>query len=203
MGTIKKLRPVGGWIIQKTRVAYLLTWMHPNAITILNLISGFLVFYFIYRQQFLSALICIGLSIFFDLMDGAVARITGKKTSFGGYLDPIVDKTVEFLIYLGFSINFPLESFAAMGASFLIGDAKTWAYTQKSLPGNFDWPGIGDKGDRYIVLILGIIFFIIFQKAIYLQYSLIAISILGFLGFLSRVLYARKILRDNHHEGNE
>ena len=51
---------------------------------------------------------------FIDVIDGAVARATGKTTMFGKVLDPVMDRFAEFCFLIGISIGIytfkPLES---------------------------------------------------------------------------------------------
>lgn len=37
----------------------------------------------------------------FDMVDGAIARYTGKTSSFGGFLDSTVDRYSEIVVYIG------------------------------------------------------------------------------------------------------
>lgn len=194
MALIKLFRPIEKFIIRKIKIAYLFKWMHPNIISIISLIFGIISCYFFYNNKLLNGAISLFVSIIFDLIDGEVARLKNKETSFGKYLDPIIDKTVEFLVYFGLSKIYPIEAFLAMGASFLIGDAKSWAFINKKLD-NFDWPSIGDKADRYSLLFLGIIVSAISKNILYLRYALIGIAIIGFIGFLLRIRFAKKLLK--------
>lgn len=88
----------------------------PNLITILGLLAAsvgglFLVFKF----PLLSA-ICFLASGIFDLLDGLVARIYGKKTKFGGTLDAVVDRYEEFIMAVasafGNYVSWPIATFA-------------------------------------------------------------------------------------------
>ena len=42
---------------------------------------------------------------FFDMVDGQVARITGKTSKKGGYLDSMFDKIAEVAIFLGILVG--------------------------------------------------------------------------------------------------
>ena len=42
----------------------------------------------------------------FDMLDGAVARATGKTTPFGGFLDSTLDRYSEAVVYLGLLVYF-------------------------------------------------------------------------------------------------
>ncbi len=77
----------------------------PNAWTFLSLIPGIC--------GFLSLVSCHdlvkGVGFFMlvgaiDAIDGAVARVTGRATNFGAFLDGVIDRYVEILLYLGLLI---------------------------------------------------------------------------------------------------
>ena len=73
----------------------------PNVWTIIALlpaIAGFVAL--LYGQLLLGAFLFI-LSGFMDAIDGAVARVTGTVSNFGAFLDGVIDRYVELLLYLG------------------------------------------------------------------------------------------------------
>ncbi len=74
----------------------------PNTWTFLALLSAFLGFLCLWSCQDLAkGLTFFLLAGFLDLVDGAVARVTGRASNLGAFLDGIVDRYVEFLLYLG------------------------------------------------------------------------------------------------------
>ena len=72
--------------------------LSPNQITWagLFLVVGNCVFYASHQQSFWLGL-GLALSFAFDALDGAVARMTGKTSKYGGYLDAVVDRQVDVL----------------------------------------------------------------------------------------------------------
>jgi len=73
----------------------------PNTWTILALIPAFFGFLSLYSGDLFTALILFLISGFIDAVDGAVARVTGRVTAMGAFLDGIIDRYVEILIYVG------------------------------------------------------------------------------------------------------
>ncbi|HDH41584.1 MAG TPA: CDP-alcohol phosphatidyltransferase family protein [Candidatus Altiarchaeales archaeon] len=73
----------------------------PNVWTLLALISAVFGFLSLYSGDILTALILFLISGFIDAVDGAVARVTGRVTAMGAFLDGVIDRYVEILIYLG------------------------------------------------------------------------------------------------------
>ncbi len=80
--------------IARTRVS-------PNILTFLGLIMGFIAALFFARgEQFIAGIALLAAG-FFDVIDGAVARVLQRETAFGGVLDSVVDRYVDFLLYAG------------------------------------------------------------------------------------------------------
>ncbi len=88
-------------------VASRLTLLHPIQITVFALICGFGTFASLYFGKLLIALFLLWMSGLFDVLDGTVARLTGKSTKLGGYLDMIFDRIVESIVILGFYFYMP------------------------------------------------------------------------------------------------
>jgi len=75
--------------------------LSPNAWTVLALVpaaAGF--FALIYNQLLLGALLFMASGLI-DAIDGAVARVTGAVTNLGAFLDGVIDRYVELMMYMG------------------------------------------------------------------------------------------------------
>ncbi len=73
----------------------------PNIWTLISIIPAVLGFGALYTHHLIYGLILFLISGIIDAIDGSVARVTGRVTSFGAFLDGIVDRYVEILLYLG------------------------------------------------------------------------------------------------------
>jgi phosphatidylglycerophosphate synthase len=77
--------------------------VNPNLATIIMLcfsIFSFFALVFFFNLFFFS--IFVFLVGIFDGVDGAIARIKNRATTFGGFFDSIMDRTSEFVIFLLF-----------------------------------------------------------------------------------------------------
>ena len=62
--------------------------VHPNIITLLNMIVGVFIFFNIFKNNSYLVLICLGiLNRYLDLLDGEIAKSCDKKTKLGAILD--------------------------------------------------------------------------------------------------------------------
>ncbi|MBI9012436.1 MAG: CDP-alcohol phosphatidyltransferase family protein [Clostridiales bacterium] len=81
--------------------------IRPNTITLLAFVIGIISAIFIGLEWMMLALILLWISGLFDVLDGTVARITGKSSSVGAYMDLILDRMVEATVILGFYHAYP------------------------------------------------------------------------------------------------
>jgi archaetidylinositol phosphate synthase len=95
---------------------------------------------------------------FFDMVDGSVARVTGKSTKKGAFLDSTFDKIAETSIFLGIAIGslaHPAWAMLALALSLLVSYTRARA---ESLGVELKGIGIGERAERLlIVAIVGIV----------------------------------------------
>ena len=105
---LTKLRNHVKRIFESIALAISKTGIGPNTITLFSLVFSFLAFLSIYLHNskllFFVFLMLLGLM---DVLDGSLARVTGKVTAFGGFLDSTIDRVSDALIlyslkYFGF-----------------------------------------------------------------------------------------------------
>jgi len=138
--------------------------LSPNQWTMISLILAFAAVYSIMTMNFLEAAVIIIITAFLDVVDGCVARTTGKACKKGAYLDTIIDRYVEFLIIFGlFFVPLPalwlpfqawlfLYLFGAMMTTYAKSAAKEKELIKDELKG-----GILERAERMMILFLGIV----------------------------------------------
>ena len=101
------------------KFAKLLVQWHisANIVTIAGFIIGLLAINFLAIGHYGSALICILLNRFCDVLDGAVAKVS-KPTDFGIFLDATLDYMFYAGVIFGFALANPEQN--AVAASFLM-----------------------------------------------------------------------------------
>jgi len=105
----------------------------------------------------------------FDGLDGAIARLSGRKTSFGAFFDSIMDRTSEFVIFfsllvyyrnqiLWYVIGVPIIIIISFIASIMISYIR--AKAENIYDGDFD-VGLMARSERlfYIVISMIIVYF--------------------------------------------
>jgi archaetidylinositol phosphate synthase len=72
-----------------------------NTWTLLSLVPAALGFVSLYIHSLPAAIVFFAASGFIDIIDGNVARVTKSVSNLGAFLDGVIDRYVEFLLYLG------------------------------------------------------------------------------------------------------
>ena len=97
---------------------------------------------------------------FFDMVDGQVARITGKTSQKGSYLDSMFDKIAEVAIFLGILVGGYVEPYLVLLAitlSLLVSYARA---KSDAINIKLQGIGIGERAERLLVIaIIGMIGF--------------------------------------------
>ncbi|HOW04892.1 CDP-alcohol phosphatidyltransferase family protein [Methanospirillum hungatei] len=79
--------------------------LSPNIITIFSILTGcFCSLSYILHSYFIGSLFLF-CSAILDLVDGSVARMTGRETRFGAVFDWIADKYVDTIVLLGVGLS--------------------------------------------------------------------------------------------------
>lgn len=76
----------------------------PNTWTLISLVPALAGLAALVMHQLALGLVMFALSAFIDIVDGTVARVTNQVTDKGAYLDGVVDRYVELMLYLGLLI---------------------------------------------------------------------------------------------------
>lgn len=171
--------------------------LSPNQWTLLSLVPIVAAFYYLVTEDFLIAALFFFISSFIDLIDGSVARVTGRVTRLGAYLDTVIDRYVEGIIIIGLLFaslpEFYIPAYAwifiyffgSMMTTYVKAAAKEKELTDKEIKG-----GIIERAERLIILFIGILL-ANFDK-FYLVYVIMILAILTNISALQRIRIAFK-----------
>ncbi len=160
----------------------------PNSLTVLGLVASVAVTASFIRGELAYALgFMIAMSIL-DVVDGAVARISGKATDFGSFLDSLLDRYADALILLGLMIY--LNGHYLLILVVLVGTILvSYSRAKAEALGHRADVGIAERAERLIILMLAVLLEIAGYNAIYP--ALILLAVLTHLTVLQRTLYVR------------
>lgn len=153
----------------------------PNQWTLLSIVFALIGLYFTINFNFLLALISFFISGILDFIDGSVARAKNMSSNTGAYIDTIVDRYIEGIMFLGLlfvslpTVIFPsyiwifLALFGSMLTTYTKAAAKEKGLVKQELKG-----GLMSRGERLILI------FLIFILLIFSQQYLATIIIIIF-----------------------
>ena len=127
----------------------------PNAVTLIGfaLVAAAAAAYPFHRND-LAFGVCLALAFSFDALDGAVARLTGRSSKFGGYLDAVIDRYQELAVLA--AIAWVHDAWPAallvVSGSFLTSYNKARAAMEVAID-NGDWPDLVERLERIIFLV--------------------------------------------------
>jgi len=127
---------------------------------------------------------------FFDMVDGQVARVTGKTSKKGSYLDSMFDKIAEVAIFLGILVGGyaePYLVFLAITLSLLVSYARA---KSDIINVKLQGIGIGERAERLLVIaIIGIIGF--------MDYAVIIVVIIAGITLIQRMIVTTKNIKED------
>ena len=182
------LRPA----LEKMGKGFAATGLSPNFWTVVGLIVA-LSSAVVYGMGIEFGLIIGGILLlvsgFFDMVDGQVARITGKTSKKGEYLDSMFDKISEVAIFLGILVGGYAEPYLVLLAitlSLLV----SYARAKSDLINiKLQGIGIGERAERLLVIaIIGIIGF--------MDYAVIIVVIIAGITLIQRMIFTAKNIKE-------
>ncbi len=127
---------------------------------------------------------------FFDMVDGQVARVTGKTSKKGSYLDSMFDKIAEVAIFLGILVGGYAEPYLVLLAitlSLLVSYARA---KSDAINVKLQGVGIGERAERLLVIaIIGIIGF--------MEYAVIIVVIIAAITLIQRMIVTAKNIKED------
>jgi phosphatidylinositol phosphate synthase len=172
----------------------------PNTLTaggVLLCTAGAVVVYFEYRNELAAfwagaALFIVGSIL--DILDGALARTSGKATPFGAFVDSMTDRVSEGVMLASIALVFMREgnqialafTFAAAVGSFLV----SYARAKAEILGLRGDVGLGSRAERVVVISAGLIL----APWGGLQWAIYLLAVTAWLTVIQRLLHVRRQL---------
>ena len=184
----ESLRPA----LEKVGKGFAATGLSPNFWTVVGLVIA-LSSAVVYGMGMEFGLIIGGILLlvsgFFDMVDGQVARVTGKTSKKGEYLDSMFDKISEVAIFLGILVGGYAEPYLVLLAitlSLLV----SYARAKSDLINiKLQGIGIGERAERLLVIaIIGIIGF--------MDYAVVIVVIIAGITLIQRMIYTAKNIKE-------
>jgi CDP-diacylglycerol---glycerol-3-phosphate 3-phosphatidyltransferase len=183
-----------------TPVARLLVaWgISPDIVTLIGTLgvsAGALIFY--PRGHFVIGTLVITAFVFSDMLDGIMARLSGRSSDWGAYLDSTLDRVGDaavfgglVLFYAGPGDNQVMASLAL--ACLVLGSVVSYARARAEGLGMRADVGIAERADRLVAVLLTTGFVGWFLPDIFLLVVLALLAVASLITVVQRILYVRK-----------
>ncbi|MEE9152185.1 MAG: CDP-alcohol phosphatidyltransferase family protein [Thermoplasmata archaeon] len=132
--------------------------VEPNTLTWLAFVFAVLAGIFFYLSEIwwwlLLAVLCLFLSALLDALDGKIAKITGKASKRGDFLDHVLDRYADVFIIGGIMLSVYCDWFIGILAMLGVLLASYMGTQAQALGCGRDYGGILGRADRLVILII-------------------------------------------------
>lgn len=160
------------------------TGISPSTITLSSTFIGFLAAYMIATGEAIYGVILLFISQILDCTDGDLARLSGRVTKKGAYLDRVLDRFVDGALIIALIALNPAYWFVgtlAIAGTFLVSVTRIMA----EAVGAKCQVGIATRDFRILAIVVGVLLGQIY-------YLLVFLSALGFITVFHRMMYSMK-----------
>jgi CDP-diacylglycerol---glycerol-3-phosphate 3-phosphatidyltransferase len=170
----------------------------PDAVTVvgtLGVCAGALVFF--PRGDLLIGVLVITAFVFSDLIDGYMARLTGKVTRFGAFLDSTLDRIGDGAIFAGLALYFAgpgdSELYLVLALICLVmGGVTSYARARAEGLGYEAKVGVAERADRLVAILVMTGLGAMFDLPILMFVALWALAIASTVTVVQRIWVVRR-----------
>ena len=130
----------------------------PSGLTVAGLILVFASCAFLLLTHRLLAFCALAiLTSLFDMLDGAVARSSGRVTKFGSYLDAVCDRYAEAAVVISVAVvtGYWVLSSVVLAGALIISYTKARAAMEAAVS-NTEWPDLMERMERGVLFLVGL-----------------------------------------------
>ena len=188
------------WTKVISPVAHLLIRLgvSPDAVTVvgtLGVVAGALVFF--PQGELLTGVLVISAFVFSDLIDGTMARLTGKSSPFGAFLDSTLDRVGDGAIFAGLALYFagPGDSRLYLVLALIclvMGGVTSYARARAESVGFQAKVGIAERADRLVAILVATGLGAIFDVPELMYVALWALAVASTVTVVQRIWVVRQ-----------
>lgn len=148
-------RAVAAHVVDPVARCLLRIGVSPDAVTVVGTLGvSTAALWFYPRAQWLAGTLVILVFVFSDLIDGTMARLSGRQGPWGAFLDATLDRVADGAIFGGMTLGFLLlgdDRTAAAALACLVGGlVVSYAKARAEAVGAECHVGIAERGERLI-----------------------------------------------------
>lgn len=170
----------------------------PDAVTLVGtagVVAGALVFF--PQGMLLTGVLVITAFVFSDLIDGHMARSTGRVTKFGAFWDSTLDRIGDGAIFIGLALYFAWEEPSRLYlvlslVCLLMGAVTSYARSRGESLGFSVKVGIAERADRLVTILVLTGLSAIFDLPVLLYVALWVLAVASTVTVVQRIWVVRK-----------
>ncbi len=200
-----RFKPVINRWLEPIAVRIARSGVAPSVLTLAGLfLSALVCLWFLHSHAvvpFCVAMLAVGC---LDGLDGAVARVSGRVTKFGAYLDALCDRYVETMVVVSVAAvtGYWALSGIVLAGALLVSYAKARAAMEVTIA-NEEWPDLMERTERGVLFLIGLAASAIVPLRVLghdlFWWTLLLLAILTHLTVVQRVLRSRRFIRERSH----
>lgn len=191
-------RKVTGWVLEPLAKGLLALRISPDAITIIGTVGACsAALWFFPRGDFIPGVLIIAAFVIADLLDGTMARLSGRAGPWGNFLDATLDRVADGCVF-GSLVLWAVTTdqawtIAAALTALVGGQVISYAKARAEAVGAQANVGIAERAERLIIVLVAA-FIAGFGVPYVLPIALGVVAVLSVVTIVQRVLVVRRQL---------
>lgn len=195
---LERFRAFWTRLISPVARLFLRLGISPDAVTLVGTIgvcAGALVFF--PRGELLTGVLVITAFVFSDLLDGTMARLSGRTSKFGAFLDSTLDRVGDGAIFGGLVLYFAgpgdseLHTVLAL-VCLVMGSVTSYARARAESLGMQARVGIAERADRLVAILVMTGLSAIFDLPVLLEATLWVLAVASTVTVVQRIWVVRQ-----------
>lgn len=200
-------RKVSTFVLEPLARGLLKLHVSPDAVTVVGtLITCTAALVFFPRGDFIPGVIIIAASVIADLLDGTMARLSGRAGPWGNFLDATLDRVADGCVFgalVLWSVTYAEPWVTAAALTCLVGgQVISYAKARAEAVGATANVGIAERAERLIVVLLAA-FIAGFGVPYVLPVALVLLAIVSVITVIQRIVVVRRQLRPQTPDGEQ
>jgi len=170
----------------------------PDVVTLVGTLGvSFGALFFFPRAMVWEGVLFITAFVFSDLIDGAMARKTGRKDDFGAFLDSTLDRVADGALFGGLALYFAWQAESRLYlvlclVILLMGAVTSYARAKADHLGYDAKVGIAERPDRLVGMLVPAFFADVLDLPILLEVALWALAVAATVTVVQRIWVVRR-----------
>ncbi|QGK69620.1 CDP-alcohol phosphatidyltransferase family protein [Allosaccharopolyspora coralli] len=146
--------PIGHWLVRRG--------LSPNVVTVIGTVAtAAAALWFYPRGELFVGTVVVTVFLFFDLLDGAMARTLNRATSFGAVLDASCDRIADAVLFgslVWWALVVDDNESRGLGLLVCLGGAQVISYVKARAEANGLTAdgGVAERAERFVVILVAV-----------------------------------------------